>query len=44
MAGEKMIRLETTQELQDCVKSVQDTAFVTNGLARTNLDEDDEVR
>ncbi|XP_013147174.1 PREDICTED: methyltransferase-like protein 13 [Papilio polytes] len=43
MAGEKMIRLETSQELQDCVKSVQDTAFVTNGLARTNLDEDDEV-
>ncbi|XP_014360897.2 eEF1A lysine and N-terminal methyltransferase homolog [Papilio machaon] len=43
MAGEKMIRLDTPQELQDCVKSVQDTAFVTNGLAKTNLDEDDEV-
>ncbi|XP_068621193.1 eEF1A lysine and N-terminal methyltransferase homolog [Battus philenor] len=43
MAGDKMIRLDNPRELLDCVKSIQDTAFVTNGLARTNLDENDEV-
>ncbi|CAH2065892.1 unnamed protein product, partial [Iphiclides podalirius] len=43
MAGDKMIRLNAPQELQDCVKSIQDTAFITNGLAKTNLDDNDEV-
>ncbi|XP_072936789.1 eEF1A lysine and N-terminal methyltransferase homolog [Epargyreus clarus] len=43
MAGEKMQRLETTEELKACIKSIQDTAFVTNGLAKTTLDGDDEV-
>ncbi|KAJ0181574.1 hypothetical protein K1T71_002296 [Dendrolimus kikuchii] len=43
MAGDKMLRLQTVEELQSRVKSAQDAAFVTNGLARTNLEDDDEV-
>ncbi|CAK1603562.1 unnamed protein product [Parnassius mnemosyne] len=43
LAGDKMVRLDTPQELQDCIRSVQDTAFVTNGLTKTTLDENDEV-
>nr|XP_026490448.1 methyltransferase-like protein 13 [Vanessa tameamea] len=43
MAGDKMQRLETTEDLKACVKSVQDTAFITNGLSKTTLDGDDEV-
>lgn len=44
MAGDKMIRVSQPEELEQCIKSVQDTAFVVNGLAKTKLDEkDDEV-
>lgn len=43
MAGDKMQRLQTTEELMTYIKSAQDTAFVTNGLAKTSLD-DEEVR
>ncbi|KAI5632989.1 methyltransferase domain-containing protein [Phthorimaea operculella] len=43
LAGDKMLRLETPEELRECVKSVQDTAFVTNGLAKTSLEGEDEV-
>ncbi|XP_049870997.1 eEF1A lysine and N-terminal methyltransferase homolog [Pectinophora gossypiella] len=43
MAGDKMLRVETAQELKDCVKSVQDTAFITNGLAKTSIEGDNEV-
>ncbi|CAG9784682.1 unnamed protein product [Diatraea saccharalis] len=43
LAGEKMVRMSTTQELAGYIKSAQDTAFVTNGLAKTNLHEDNEV-
>ncbi|XP_026745103.1 methyltransferase-like protein 13 [Trichoplusia ni] len=41
MAGDKMIRLQTADEVKSYVKSAQDTAFVTNGLAKTSLDEDE---
>lgn len=44
MAGDKMQRLQTPDELKTYVKTAQDTAFITNGLARTILDEDNEVR
>lgn len=43
MAGDKMLRLSTPEELFGYIKSAQDTAFVTNGLAKTNLDEENEV-
>lgn len=43
MAGDKMLRLQSLDELQSHVKSAQDAAFITNGLARTSLDNDDEV-
>ncbi|XP_050685415.1 eEF1A lysine and N-terminal methyltransferase homolog isoform X2 [Leptidea sinapis] len=43
LAGDRLIRLETKEELLESVKSLQDTAFITNGLARTNIDGDDEV-
>ncbi|OWR41490.1 CGI-01 protein [Danaus plexippus plexippus] len=43
MAGEKMQSVQSTDELKSIIKSVQDTAFVTNGLAKADLDEDDEV-
>lgn len=43
MAGDKMQRLQTPEELKTYVKTAQDTAFVTNGLAKTSLDEDNEV-
>lgn len=43
MAGDKMQRLESVEELKACLKSAQDTAFITNGLARTSLEGDDEV-
>ncbi|CAH0404585.1 unnamed protein product [Chilo suppressalis] len=43
LAGEKMVRMSTAEELAAYVKSAQDTAFVTNGLAKTNLHEDNEV-
>ncbi|KAM3959144.1 eEF1A lysine and N-terminal methyltransferase homolog isoform 3-T3 [Aphomia sociella] len=43
MAGDKMLRLTNTEELKEYVKSAQDTAFITNGLAKTNLDDDNEV-
>ncbi|KAL4720207.1 hypothetical protein ACJJTC_005086, partial [Scirpophaga incertulas] len=43
LAGEKMIRLSTPSELAGYVKSTQDAAFVTNGLAKTSLHEDNEV-
>lgn len=43
MAGDKMIRLNTPEELQEYVQSIQDTAFITNGLAKTNLEDDNEV-
>lgn len=43
MAGDKMIRLKSADEVRECVKSVQDTAFVTNGLTKTSLEGDDEV-
>lgn len=36
-----MQRLQTAEELIQHVKSAQDAAFVTKGLARTNLDEDE---
>ncbi|XP_075991891.1 eEF1A lysine and N-terminal methyltransferase homolog [Anticarsia gemmatalis] len=43
MAGDKMVRLQTPEEVKSYVKSAQDTAFVTNGLAKTSLDDDNEV-
>ncbi|XP_047510251.1 eEF1A lysine and N-terminal methyltransferase homolog [Pieris napi] len=43
LAGEKMIRLKSPEELLSCVKSAQDTAFITNSLGKSRLDEDDEV-
>lgn len=43
MAGDKMQRLESVEEFKSCLKSAQDTAFITNGLARTSLEGDDEV-
>ncbi|CAH0726326.1 unnamed protein product, partial [Brenthis ino] len=43
MAGDKMQRLESVEDIKACIKSVQDTAFITNGLARTSLDGEDEV-
>ncbi|CAH3855140.1 eEF1A lysine and N-terminal methyltransferase homolog [Pieris brassicae] len=43
LAGEKMIRLKSPEELLSCVKSAQDTAFITNSLGKSHLDEDDEV-
>ncbi|KAG6453988.1 eEF1A lysine and N-terminal methyltransferase homolog [Manduca sexta] len=43
MAGDKMVRLQTPEELQSHVKSAQDAAFITNGLAKTNLDDENEV-
>ncbi|XP_073967697.1 eEF1A lysine and N-terminal methyltransferase homolog [Choristoneura fumiferana] len=43
MAGDKMIRLKSADEVRDSVKSVQDTAFVTNGLTKTSLEGEDEV-
>ncbi|CAH2105057.1 unnamed protein product [Euphydryas editha] len=43
MAGDKMQRLETVEDLKACVKTAQDTAFITNGLGKTCLDGDDEV-
>lgn len=43
MAGDKMIRLKTPEELQLQVKSAQDAAFITNGLSKTSLDDDNEV-
>ncbi|KAI8427432.1 hypothetical protein MSG28_001976, partial [Choristoneura fumiferana] len=42
MAGDKMIRLKSADEVRDSVKSVQDTAFVTNGLTKTSLEGEDE--
>lgn len=39
-----MQRLETAEQLKSSVKSAQDAAFITNGLAKTSLDGDDEVR
>ncbi|CAG9121648.1 unnamed protein product [Plutella xylostella] len=42
LAGDKMIRLKTAEELRECIKSAQDTAFITNGLSRTTLDDGDE--
>lgn len=41
MGGDKMQRLQTAEELKIHVKSAQDVAFVTNGLARTSIDEDE---
>ncbi|XP_061708112.1 eEF1A lysine and N-terminal methyltransferase homolog [Cydia pomonella] len=41
LAGDKMLRLKTAEDLRECVKSVQDTAFVTNGLAKTSLDDEE---
>ncbi|CAB3248151.1 unnamed protein product [Arctia plantaginis] len=41
MAGDKMQRLQTPEELKTYIKSAQDTAFVTNGLAKTTLDDDE---
>ncbi|XP_063358899.1 eEF1A lysine and N-terminal methyltransferase homolog [Cydia amplana] len=41
LAGDKMLRLKTAEELRECIKSVQDTAFVTNGLAKTSLDDEE---
>lgn len=38
-----MQRLESVEDIKACIKSVQDTAFITNGLARTSLDGEDEV-
>ncbi|XP_041983193.1 eEF1A lysine and N-terminal methyltransferase homolog [Aricia agestis] len=43
MVGDKMLRLNTTQELIDNVKTVQDAAFITNGLAKTSLEGEEEV-
>lgn len=43
LAGDKMQRVGTPEELFGYIKSAQDTAFVTNGLAKTCLDEDNEV-
>ncbi|CAD0196413.1 unnamed protein product [Chrysodeixis includens] len=41
MAGDKMMRVQTADEVKSYVKSAQDTAFVTNGLAKTSLDENE---
>lgn len=38
-----MVRLQSPEEMKSYVKSAQDTAFVTNGLAKTSLDDDNEV-
>lgn len=43
MAGEKMVRVQTPKHLQEHIKSAQDTAFITNGLGKTKLDDNDEV-
>ncbi|XP_053607536.1 eEF1A lysine and N-terminal methyltransferase homolog [Plodia interpunctella] len=43
MAGDKMLRLSKPEEVTEYVKSAQDAAFVTSGLAKTSLDENDEV-
>ncbi|XP_059061808.1 eEF1A lysine and N-terminal methyltransferase homolog [Achroia grisella] len=43
MAGDKMIRLSRPDEVTEYVKSAQDAAFITNGLAKTNLEDDNEV-
>ncbi|XP_069356733.1 eEF1A lysine and N-terminal methyltransferase homolog [Maniola hyperantus] len=43
IAGDKMQRLDIAEQLMSCVKSAQDAAFITNGLAKTSLDGDDEV-
>ncbi|XP_045510777.1 eEF1A lysine and N-terminal methyltransferase homolog [Colias croceus] len=43
LAGDKMIRVDTPEDLQSCVKSAQDAAFITNGLGKTSLEGDDEV-
>lgn len=43
MAGDKMLRLESVEDVTTCIKSVQDTAFITNGLSKTSLDGEDEV-
>ncbi|XP_028174754.1 eEF1A lysine and N-terminal methyltransferase homolog isoform X3 [Ostrinia furnacalis] len=43
LAGDKMQRVASPDELFGYIKSAQDTAFVTNGLAKTSLDEDNEV-
>lgn len=38
-----MQRLESIEDMTVCIKSVQDTAFITNGLSKTSLDGEDEV-
>lgn len=43
MAGDKMQRLQAPEEMKEYVKSAQDTAFVTNGLSKTSLEDDNEV-
>lgn len=43
MAGEKMIRVNTGNELVEAVLLAQKTALVINGLQRTNLDKSNEV-
>ncbi|GBP46835.1 Methyltransferase-like protein 13 [Eumeta japonica] len=37
MAGDKMLRLNNINEVIEHVKSIQDAAFITNGLATTTL-------
>lgn len=43
LAGEKMQRLSGPSEMLACIKTVQDAAVVTNGLASVSLNKDEEV-